>query len=211
MTGENDGEEPQPTPSDAVNWSDFEDWDEFDRPRGMLTNTDRKYLWGGKEYKHEQTAINRRKDIRERFENGIFDLSNLKKLSERDRAKLFQAIEEQNSDPGGLRDAVTSLIQFLYLGLDLEPEWFEQTVSRGIDAAVSELDDADRYGGQQVSVDIEISRGHNLDRLEKQVKNGQGHTLTTTEMGVLVREGRLSPEDLEELHETGLGIPNSED
>ena len=37
-----------------------------ERPRGLLSHTDREFLVGLKDYKHEQSEANRRQDIRER-------------------------------------------------------------------------------------------------------------------------------------------------
>jgi len=53
-----------------------------DRPRGILSPTDREYLCGHKEYAQPQTDANRRQAIRERVVNGLEDFALLSVLLE---------------------------------------------------------------------------------------------------------------------------------
>lgn len=190
-----------PTPAEAFAemMRDDEYWEEnYERPRGMFTDTDRRYLWGAVDYAHRQTESVRRQDIRERAVNGIRDLLYLGMLQDRDRRMVFEELEEERD----LRSAVTSLIEFLYVGLDGDLEWFEETLAHGISNAESKQrpDDVTYYAGGEVDagvdVDITVREGFNVDRIERQLREGEGHTLTPTEIGVLVREGRLNEGDL---------------
>jgi hypothetical protein len=178
--------------------ADDEYWKEnYKRQRGFLTDTDRRYLWGAIEYSQRQTDSRRRKDIRDRMTHGLRDLSYLMFLGERDNEKLFDAIDEAE-----LRSSLSTLIRWLYRHLDGDLEWFEQTIAQAISNAENDLrdDDITYYAGGEVSggidVDIEVRKGFNVDRIERQLRSGEGHTLTPTEIGVLVREGRLKEGDL---------------
>lgn len=179
-----------------------EDWEEeYERSRGILTDTDRKFLWGITSYKHAQTTSDRKSKIRERIVNGIKDLSYLTRLSGDQRGKIFEKIDKK-SDSGELRSAVASLLQVLYLELDGDIEWFEETIAHGISNAEREMKDEDKtfYSGSGVdagvSVDIQVTRGYDVDEIEERFRSGLGHTLTPAEVGVLVREGRVDPDEL---------------
>lgn len=212
MTEEND----PPAPSDVIADMMADDWEEKrERPRGMLTDTDRQFMWGVKEYPHESTASNRRADIRERMENGLRDLFYLTMLSDRDRERILDDLEE-HGEPGELRSAIASLIQFLYIGLDADEEWFEETLAHGIGNAENELlpDDKTYYSGASVEagvdVEIDIKRGFDVDEIEERLRAGRGTTLTPAEVGVLVREGRVDEGDIWDLSHGKGGTPDHE-
>lgn len=81
-----------------------------ERPRGILTQTDRDYLCGKNELSSKQAEYNKRRDIRKRLVNAILDFSLiLEELGERDLAQIFNP--DQTSNPGdlqkGMRDAIT--------------------------------------------------------------------------------------------------------
>lgn len=172
-------------------------WDEkYDRPRGLLTDTDRRFLWGIKEYEHEQTASHRRRQIRERVEHGILDLFYTTMLEEADRNQVFEALEEAES--GSLESAVGSFIEFLYLGLDKDREAIENMVSHGIHNAESEPGRYGPYEGgiKEVNVDIEVDFAYDADEIYERYQSESAYQLTPAEIGVLVREGMLDEEDL---------------
>jgi len=84
-----------------------------DRPRGILSKTDREYLCGLKEYAQPQTDANRRQDIRERVENGLKDFALLWMLLEQDeREKVFDGLGED-----GTNEVIESMVTFAYLGI----------------------------------------------------------------------------------------------
>lgn len=175
-----------------------ERWEEhYDRPRGIFTDVDRRYLWGIKEYDNSVTRSERRSTIRTRAVNGILDLFYLTMLPEGQREKVISTLRE-DVEFGEFRSAVSSFVNFLYLGLDGDKEWLEEAVSMGVHNAEMELDEVDRYGIQEVSVDIDISRGHDLDQMKERLHEAP-HTLTPTEIGILVREGQVDREGMESL------------
>lgn len=189
-----------PSPSEAIAdlMADDDYWEEHhERPRGALTDVDRRFLWGAHGYEHKQSATKRKATIRERLENGLKDVQYLTLLDDRDDKKVFDALDE-----GELRSSLSTLIRWLYLHLDGDLEWFEQTVAQAISNAENDRrdDDVTYYAGGEVNagIDVEITvrKGFNVERIERQLRNGEGHTLTPTEIGVLAREGRLEEGDL---------------
>lgn len=189
---------PSPREAMAELMADDDYWEEHrERPRGALTDVDRRFLWGAHEYEHKQTTTKRKATIRERLENGLKDLTYLTFLEERDDKKVFDAMDEAE-----LRSSLSTFIRWLYLHLDGDLEWFEQTVAQAISNAENDRrdDDVTYYAGGEVDagidVDITVRKGFNVERIERQLRTGEGHTLTPTEIGVLVREGRLEEGDL---------------
>lgn len=196
----NDDDTNEISPAEAAALALGDDWPESkERPRGMLTDKDRQFLWGVLEYAHENTAINRRKVIRERAGNGILDLFYLTMLTDTDRGRVFEEEIEAEAEAGELRTAVAGLIHFLYLEVDDSTGWLEETISHGIHNAEYSEDDDTRHGGLTVDVDIEVNRGRDVSELDRRLRSGQGHTLSPEEIGILVREGLVDPDDLETL------------
>jgi len=85
-----------------------------DRPRGILSPTDREYLCGHKEYAQPQTDANRRQAIRERVVNGLEDFALLSVLLEPgEREKVFAELGQEETD-----EALASMVAFAYLGVE---------------------------------------------------------------------------------------------
>lgn len=175
-----------------------EEWEEsWVRERGILTDIDRRYLWGLETYEDSPSSRSmRRTAIRNRFANGLLDLAYLSKLEEGEIGNVLEELDDLQT-PGGLRTAVSRLVEFLYFGTDPTPEWLEEAIATGVVRAEWKTDDATRYGQRRAEVSIETYLGHNLDELENVLRAGEGHTLSPEEIGVLVRSGRLDGGDLE--------------
>lgn len=194
--------------AEDVSWLPIEEWGEkYERPRGMLAKVDRQFLWGLKEYAHDSTVSDRRGDIRERVGNGLLDLFYLTKLTERSRNRIFNNLEERGGSRK-LRESVAALVQFLYLGVDGDLEWVEETIALGISNAEKKHrdDDTTYYSGASadagVNVDIEVTRGYDVDEIEDRFRSGGANSLTPAEVGVLVRQGRVQPDELPALDST---------
>lgn len=208
------------TPSDALQATIAEDWEErYKRPRGILTDTDRQFLWGVKEYPHQTTEANRRQDIRQRVENGILDLGYLDKIDPGDRGRIIGDLRE-DTGVGEFHSAVATLIEFLYLGLggdsnavDTIEDMVQSGVLHGAETGGKEFLRSEEVG--DVTVTIEIERVPDADELYRKYKESDADSLSSTEIGILVRAGKLTPEDLEDLDWTspkegeGLGIPDN--
>lgn len=172
-----------------------------DRPRGILSPTDRDYLCGLKEYAQPQTDANRRQDIRERIENGLKDFALLWMLLERnEREKVSEELEEDGTD-----EAIVSMIAFAYLSLDQDTARMEEGIERGVLSAAN-ADKLFRSAGRATDVDVSINIEYNpdIDKLYRRFEEeGQ---LSDAEIGVLVRSGRLNAEDIKELEDTRVGF-----
>lgn len=166
--------------------------DEFERPRGIFTRIDRKYLSGFKEYEHKQSESNRRQEIRERVIHAFHDFRLLSWLSERERNKVFNEVTL-----GKLHDNLVSLLAFVYRGIGRDPEAIEQIVEIAIFRVEAENDPKEGYQGgiADVSVDIDIDHGYDVEKIYERLQQGQEEQLTPAEIGVLVRAGVLDKEE----------------
>jgi hypothetical protein len=164
------------------------------RDRGLFTTTDREFLLGIKQYDHEQSKINKRRDIRNRVQDGFIDLQLLERISNSDREKIFSQIES-----GELHESIARLIAFVYTGLDGNTAAIEQMIESGLFKA--ERGDITGYGGgaKDVDVDIDLKFEYDVDEIYQRFKRGYTDDLTPAQIGVLVREGRLDAEDYEKL------------
>ncbi|WP_158056007.1 hypothetical protein [Halorussus halophilus] len=167
-----------------------------DRPRGILSEADRDYLCGEKEYKHAQSEANRRQEIRERITNGLEDFILLwVLLDERERTKIFEEMGDNR-----LKDSLAGMVAFTYLGLDQDADRLEDIIENGVYFG-SNIDESGRWAGEAIDVDASIDIEYNPDvgGIYKRFKEGKGHQLTPAEIGVLVREGKLDGADINSL------------
>lgn len=168
--------------------------DIVDRERGVFTQSDREFLLGMKQYEYDQSAINKRRDIRNRLYNGLLDLQLLERVPSSEREKLFSQIER-----GQLHESVAVLISFIYGGLGGNLEAIEQMVKSGIFKAERGGVEGYQGGARDVDVDIDLTQEFDVEEIYQRFMQGVREDLTPAEIGVLVREGRLDPEDYESL------------
>jgi len=173
-----------------------------DRPRGILSPTDRDYLCGLKEYAQPQTDANRRQDIRERVENGLKDFALLWLFLGRDeREKVFEELGEDGTD-----EVIESMAAFAYLGIDQSPSRMEECIERGVLAAAN-ADKLFRSAGRATDADVSIDIEYNPDVEKLYRRFEEGVQLSDAEVGVLVRSGKLDAEDIKELQGSEGGFP----
>ena len=175
-----------------------------DRPRGILSPTDREYLCGLKDYSHDQTELNRRQAIRERTIEGLRDFNLLwLLLEEPEWEKVIEAFETEE-----LNTAFTSMVAFMYIGLGQDTGRMAEILERGLYQGAN-YDISGRWSGKanDVTVDIDIDYEPNINELYTRVQEGEGDQLTPAEVGALVRAGKLDPDDLESLEDTGPAFP----
>lgn len=133
-----------------------------DRPRGMLTQTDRSFLRGEVEYEYKQQYSNRWANIRERIANGLLDFNEIQySLRDKDRKLIFQ----KPGEAAGIEDppfynAIEAMIYWTYYGLREQRYDFEGMLTEVIKLA--EEDFARKYWGE--TVDARIRFGVNLER-----------------------------------------------
>lgn len=173
-----------------------------DRPRGILSATDREYLCGLKEYAQPQTDANRRQDIRERVVNGLEDFGLLFLFLERDeREKVFEELGDEGTD-----EVISSMAAFAYLGLEQDRPRFEECLERGVLEAAN-IDKLFRSTGRATDVDVSINVEYNPDPDKLYQRFEDGKKLTDADIGVLVRSGRLDVDDISKLHESNSTFP----
>jgi len=175
-----------------------------DRPRGILSPTDRDYLCGLKDYNHNQTELNRRQAIRERITEAIRDFDFLwLLLDDSERQKVINSFEAEELDT-----ALSSNIAFMYLGLDGDVDHLEKILEQGIYQAVNyEVSGRWSGGADEVSVNINIERHPDVNQLYSRFRKGKGKRLTPAEIGHLVQAGKLNSQDLEDLETTKSEFP----
>lgn len=133
---------------DSDDLDDFADFEPEERPRGILTKEDRRFLRGEKDV-DEQTRRDTRYRIRERVKNSLADFSLLvDALSDEDRNTIFESLEDQGFPP------VLNALVFFYSGLENVGENFEDVLATSIKRAEM-LDNPERM--IDVSVDIEVN------------------------------------------------------
>lgn len=168
-----------------------------ERPRGLLSHTDREFLVGLKDYKHEQSEANRRQDIRERVAHGLRDFLLLWWLmDDQELVKVFADLHEKQD----LNDSLGATLAFMYRGLDRDEVRLERIVEEGVYAA-DNMDKKGRWAGDTDSVDvtIDIERNPDLNAIYDRFRHGDSAQLTPTEIGILVRAGKIESDELGEL------------
>ena len=92
--------------------------DAEERLPGLLTRGDREFLQGKKGYQSPEAAFNKRRDIRRRILNGIFDFILIRRnLVGEDRRKIFHEAADDDEDKQEFELAVKSLLSWIYVGL----------------------------------------------------------------------------------------------
>lgn len=165
-----------------------------ERSRGILSKTDRDYLAGGKDYKHEQSELNRKQEIRQRIENSLKDFTIIVNyIDAEQKEKIFSAFEEDE-----LEDLFSLIVAFMYEGIGRDIDQLEEIIKSGLLSDISlgpskpQITDV-----KSVSVDIDIQMEPDID--EAYDRFNQGKVLLPEEIGLLVRHGRLSSEEIQEL------------
>lgn len=171
---------------------DKQDWESpylLDRERGILTPEDRKYLFGEKEYKHPESARNRRAKIRQRVRNSLLDFVVLKYLEPRDREQIFNTDDPEI--PGGLSSAFI----FLYDALVRSKEDnvnVDLNLNVYIEQAV-QIADQERGYRSEVSVEIDREELDDPATIFERAKREGFSTLTGPEMDLLWYSDEVDP------------------
>lgn len=118
-----------------------------ERPRGMLTEADRRYLRGEEQFDNENTENSKRHRIRKRIRNAILDFSVAHDNLQRNDVGMIYNDEEKHE----LQDAMIDALAFLYLG----SVRFEKMVEAGIERAVREHTE---FEMPEVSVILNVDR-----------------------------------------------------
>jgi len=158
-----------------------------ERKNALLTQGQREYLRGEKEFKNEQSERDIRYEIRERIKDGLLDFELLAdELEPRDRKQIFKDVrpaalrgdEHVNVDEMPQRDEMEGLVHtvaFLYLAARDADLPFEKVVELGISEANFERpfvpSDVEVRIDERVEFDYEeifdkVERGERLSEIE---------------------------------------------
>lgn len=207
MTDNLDGFDPEEAAHRALGLLD-EDGNE--RPRGLLSHDDRLFVVGQKEFEWSQSESNARRRVIDRVVNGFVDFSLLRYLSQSEAEDVLEELGEDD-----LHRRVADLITFIYQASDRDVDSLSSIIESGVlHGENTELGRGPfnasggphSGGASSVDVSIQVERNPDVERIYEQYQEEGGDALTPKEIGVLVREGRLEADDLEELHQWGLGL-----
>lgn len=177
----------------------------IERPRGMFAPIDRKYILGQREYSHKQARYKRRQEIQTRFKNTLTDFNLLPHLDDTLTKNIY------NEYPDGVKLTqfnrhMASLLAFWLNHPEIDGDTnklaklVEQTIRHHeiMYREYSDYLDAKITGVTSVSVDIDIDYEPPLSKIEEKDKN----ELTNEEIGLLIRSGRVDPDELDEFVES---------
>ena len=142
-----------------------------ERPRGILSPADRRFLRGEAALESEQSVYDTRYRIRQRVRDALLDFPLLfGALAERDREQVF--------DGQAVADAVVDAVAFLYLGAGGCESSREALFTEGIRRA-----ERRRTGGRAtVRLDVETADRERLERIVETVEAGRPHELSDAEL-----------------------------
>lgn len=177
---------------------------------GFLTERDRKFLRGEKEYTGEnakQMRYQARRAIRERTRAAFRDFSLLYNiLDETERKKIFNVADEPLDTDGGLsretRDGITDTLAFLYISLAGEVgEEFSRLTQPGVpefesalEQAISQAEhdrrpDHERVAGPFVSTEltVDVDTKVDVEAAAEKLARGDVRRLSEAELRALVQ------------------------
>lgn len=128
------------------------DYDDPDRPRGILTSDDRRFLLGEKEYKHQQSKTNARARIRKRIYNAILDFGLIYyNLRDEDIWQIFEY--ENENERLSLDHSIVELISLVYFGTTGFHPPFSTLLKRGVSQGEQRIAEP---GRREVSVEFDV-------------------------------------------------------
>ncbi|WP_132059342.1 hypothetical protein [Halorussus amylolyticus] len=155
-----------------------------DRPRGILTPSDREFLLGRKTDYTEHSKKQKRNRIRHRIRNAILDFTILfEHLEDRDRETVFNPDDDA-------RDAYTQgiidLLAFLHLGTMGYYTPFKDMLSQGVNKAEQELAGSD-YRMVTVDFNVDPVGQIDVDEVIDKLEFGDFGEITDEELWAFVR------------------------
>ncbi|MDS0475393.1 hypothetical protein [Natrinema sp. 1APR25-10V2] len=170
-----------------------------DRPRGILTPSDRDFLLGRKTDYTDHSKKQKRNRIRRRVRNAILDFSILfEYMEERDRETVFDPDAE---DRDAYTQGITDMLAFLHLGTMGYHTPFKDMLSEGVGKAEQRLAGSN-YRMVNVEFNVEPVGQIDVDEVIEKLENEQFAQLTDEELRAFVRlltmSDGFSPDDTRE-------------
>jgi hypothetical protein len=155
-----------------------------DRPRGILTPSDRDFLLGRKTDYTDHSKKQKRNRIRRRVRNAILDFSILfEYLEERDRETVFDPDDE---DRDAYTQGITDMLAFLHLGTMGYHTPFKDMLSEGVGKAEQRLAGSN-YRMVNVEFNVEPVGQIDVDEVVDKLENEEFAQLTDEELRAFVR------------------------
>lgn len=190
--------------------------DDLDRPRGILTPADRRYLVGDKSGYSYQNQYKRNTAIKERIINGLLDFAIIENhLGEQIREEIFQSFgantifdedSEVYSSEMQYLSSLSDIIAFLYRETK-EQSGFHPPFSMFLEHGIVQGEfepGTTYYGNHQVDISFEQlpDKKVNVNSIIQRVKEDGTDTLNETEMKslieILARSDSINPTKLQE-------------
>jgi hypothetical protein len=147
-----------------------------DRPRGILTKSDRSLLLGHVEYEHNQQYSDRRRKIRERITNGVLDFSSIQYLlRDKDRKLIFSdPAEAAGVTDAQFHESIRAMLYWVYFGLKEQNYDFTHLLQEAVKQA--EIDFYREYSGENIDVsvhfDLDITRSNDIKDTISAIEQG---------------------------------------
>ena len=170
-----------------------------DRPRGILTPSDRDFLLGQKTDYTDHSKKQKRNRIRRRVRNAILDFSILfEYMEERDRETVFDPDDE---DRDAYTQGITDMLAFLHLGTMGYHTPFKDMLSEGVGKAEQQLAGSN-YRMVNVEFNVEPVGQIDVDEVVDKLEHEEFAQLTDEELRAFVRlltmSDAFSPADTRE-------------
>ncbi|OIB58987.1 hypothetical protein [Natrialba sp. SSL1] len=155
-----------------------------DRPRGILTPSDRDFLLGRKTDYTDHSKKQKRNRIRRRVRNAILDFSILfEYMEERDRETVF---DPDNEDRDAYTQGITDMLAFLHLGTMGYHTPFKDMLSEGVGKAEQRLAGSN-YRMVNVEFNVDPVGQIDVDEVIEKLDNEEFAELTDEELRAFVR------------------------
>ncbi|MDG5777182.1 hypothetical protein VB773_12260 [Haloarculaceae archaeon H-GB2-1] len=154
-----------------------------DRPRGILSPADRRFLLGQTDMESDQSVYDARYRIRQRVRNAILDFTLLfESLEPTDRRQVFDPPSEDRSS---FTDALVDALAFFYLGTEGYEPSRETLLAESVRRAERSMGRRDCVVSAHVSV--ERADRDQLERILDRVESGALHELTDDDLRTFAR------------------------
>ncbi|XVH33641.1 hypothetical protein ACNS7O_17135 (plasmid) [Haloferacaceae archaeon DSL9] len=160
-----------------------------DRPRGILTPSDRDFLLGRKTDYTDHSKKQKRNRIRRRVRNALLDFTILfEHLEDRDRKTVFDPDDENRA---AYTEGVIDMLAFLHLGTMGYYTPFKDMLAEGVGKAEQELAGSD-YRMVNVEFNVDPVGQIDVDEVVSKLDAGRFEKITDEELRAFVRLLTLS-------------------
>lgn len=155
-----------------------------DRPRGILTPSDRDFLLGRKTDYTDHSKKQKRNRIRRRVRNAVLDFSILfEYMEERDRNTVFDPDDDERD---AYTQGITDMLAFLHLGTMGYHTPFKDMLSEGVGKAEQQLAGSN-YRMVNVEFNVDPVGQINVDDVIEKLEDEEFAQLTDEELRAFVR------------------------